>query len=185
MSRRARLPTVARSAPVVAAGLAGAVALSPVLYGAPPALLDGSWVSPPIFWRSSPSGADLLALVTPNPIHPLVRAHRDWHSQRADAASSSTPPRSSLVALAVIGFASWRRAPAERRLVAVTAVLALLALGPFVHVGGVNTHIPGPWALLRYVPVFGLARTPTRFAIVAALALSMLFALRAGRLGRR
>ena len=28
---------------------------------------DGRFVSPPIFWRSSPRGVDLLAFVTPNP----------------------------------------------------------------------------------------------------------------------
>ena len=37
---------------------------------------------------------------------------------------------------------------------------AALALGPFVHVAGLNTYIPGPWALLRYVPVLGMARMP-------------------------
>ena len=44
------------------------------------------------------------------------------------------------------------------------AVFAAMALGPFVHVAGINTYIPGPWAVLRYVPVVGLARSPSRFA---------------------
>ena len=57
-----------------------------------------------------------------------------------------------------------------------TIGFAALALGPFVLVGGVNTYVPGPWALLRYVPVIGLARMPTRFAIVAALGLALLLA---------
>jgi len=52
----------------------------------------------------------------------------------------------------------------------------LLALGPFVYLAGVNTHVPGPWALLRYVPLLGAARTPTRFSIVVALGLAVLFA---------
>ena len=39
-----------------------------------------------------------------------------------------------------------------------------------------NTHVPGPWAFLRYVPVIGLARTPSRFSIVFMLALAVLFA---------
>ena len=57
-----------------------------------------------------------------------------------------------------------------------TIGFALLALGPFVYVGGVNTHIPGPWALLRYVPVVGLARMPSRFAIVATIGIAVLLA---------
>jgi hypothetical protein len=60
--------------------------------------------------------------------------------------------------------------------VAFTAVFVLLSLGPFIHVGGANTFIIGPWALLRYVPVLGMARSPSRFAIVGAMGLSLLFA---------
>ena len=38
-----------------------------------------------------------------------------------------------------------------------------------------NTHVPGPWALLRYVPIVGLARAPTRFGVVVILMVSVLF----------
>ena len=51
-----------------------------------------------------------------------------------------------------------------------------LALGPFIHIAGMNTYIPGPWALLRYVPMLGLARTPARFSVVMMLAVAVLFA---------
>jgi len=57
-----------------------------------------------------------------------------------------------------------------------TVGFALLALGPFLIVGGFDTHIPGPWAFGRYVPIISLARSPARFAIVAALGLAVLFA---------
>jgi hypothetical protein len=52
----------------------------------------------------------------------------------------------------------------------------MLALGPFVRVGEINTSIPGPWALVRYAPIVGLARTPARFAAVVMLGLAILFA---------
>jgi hypothetical protein len=68
---------------------------------------------------------------------------------------------------------------------AVTIGFALLALGPFVYVAGINTHVPGPWALLRYVPVVGLARMPTRFAIVAAIGVSVLMAGALAAIGAR
>ena len=51
-----------------------------------------------------------------------------------------------------------------------------MALGPFIHIGGMNTYIPGPWALLRYAPMLGLARTPARFSVVMMLAVAVLFA---------
>jgi hypothetical protein len=51
-----------------------------------------------------------------------------------------------------------------------------LALGPFIHIAGMNTYNPGPWALLRYVPMLGLARTPARFSVVMMLAVAVLFA---------
>src|SRR5439155_1318396 len=62
---------------------------------------------------------------------------------------------------------------------------ALLALGPFIWIGGVNTRIPTPWALLRYVPVIGFVRSPARFAVVVMMLLSAVFALAVTELRRR
>ena len=59
---------------------------------------------------------------------------------------------------------------------ALAITFGALALGPFVHIAGMNTFVPGPWALLRYVPVLGLARTPARFSVVMMLAVAVLFA---------
>jgi len=56
-----------------------------------------------------------------------------------------------------------------------TGLFTALSLGPFIHVAGVNTALPGPWTFLRYVPLVGMARAPSRFAIVAVLGLSILF----------
>ena len=143
------------------------------------------WVSPPIYWRSSPAGVDLLAFLQPNPSHPLVT----WLAGSAQLAAPTVfvehTASLSLVVLAVVVFGAWRLGLRPAGWVTLTVVFGLLALGPFVHVAGVNTYVPGPWALLRYVPVFGLARSPTRFAIVAALGLTMLFALALAECGRR
>jgi hypothetical protein len=54
-----------------------------------------------------------------------------------------------------------------------------------VHFAGFNTFIPGPWALLRYLPIIGAARTPTRFSVVVALGVAVLFAGALAALGRR
>ena len=83
----------------------------------------------------------------------------------------------SLIAVGVIVSAVCRakyRPPVAW--IAVTIGFGLLALGPFIHVGGINTHVPGPWALLRYAPGLSLTRMPTRFAIVASMGVAVLLA---------
>jgi hypothetical protein len=39
------------------------------------------------------------------------------------------------------------------------------------------THVPGPWALVRYFPIVGAARMPTRLSILVLLGTSMLLAM--------
>jgi hypothetical protein len=55
-----------------------------------------------------------------------------------------------------------------------TGVFVWLALGPFVSVAEQLTYIPTPWAVLRYLPIVGAARMPTRMTILVMLAVSML-----------
>ena len=179
------LPSPRSLRTVVAGACAGAVALSPVLYGASLRVLDGTWVSPPVYWRSSPRGVDLLAFVTPNPSHPLMVWLFGQPQLAAPTVFVEYTASLSLVALAVVVFAIWRLGLRAQGWVTLTVIFTALALGPFVHVAGVNTLVPGPWALLRYAPVFSMTRMPPRFAIVAALGVSMLFALALVQVGRR
>jgi hypothetical protein len=171
---------------VAVAVLACAGPLSPVLYGIGERFVDGRFVSPPIFWRSSPRGVDLLALVTPNPQHPLMRwLFEDPLLLRPTIFVEYTASLS-LVAIGAIAFAMWRAKYRPRvGWVVITVGFALLALGPFVYIAGANTHIPGPWALLRYLPGFGLARMPTRFSIVTSLGVAVLAAGALASIGAR
>jgi hypothetical protein len=176
-------PTVVKALAI--GGLACVGPLSPVLFGLGERIVDGRFVAPPTLWRSSPRGVDLLSLFEFNPNHALARALGD--RQLADgAAFPEYTAALSLVALAVVTFAIWRcryRPPSGWALL--TLGFAALSLGPFVHVAGVNTYVPGPWSLLRYVPLIDAARTPTRFSIVAALGLAILLAGALAALGRR
>jgi hypothetical protein len=138
-----------------------------------------------VFWRSSPRGVDLLAYLVPNPNHPWFGdTTRPWLLPPRTDAFPEFIASFPLVALTVIAVAAWR-GWLPRFWIAFTACFALLSLGPFVYVGGVNTFVPGPWALLRYVPVLNLARSPSRFAVVAALGLALLAAFAAQELWRR
>ncbi len=170
----------------IVAALACAGPMAPVIYGLTDRIAEGRFVSPDIFWRSSPRGVDALAFVTPNPLHPLVKAftidrqvsHPTWFVEYTASFS--------LVALAVIGLAVWRAGYRPRMgWVVITVGFALLAMGPFIYVAGVNTHVPGPWALLRYAPGFGLARMPSRFAIIAVLGAAVLFSGALAAIGER
>lgn len=165
--------------------LACAGPLSPVLYGLGASVVNGRYVSPPTLWRSSPRGVDLLGLFEFNPNHIAARWWND--GQAADGAMFVEYTAAlSLVALAVVGIAMWRGGfRPQAGWVWLTIGFAALSLGPFVHIAGVNTHVPGPWSLLRYAPLIGSARAPTRFSIVAALGLAILLAAALAALGRR
>jgi hypothetical protein len=160
--------------------------MAPVIYGLTDRIVEGRFVTPDVFWRSSPRGVDLLSFVTPNPLHPLVRSltpdpltTRPTHFVEYTASLS-------LVAIAVVAVAMWKaRYRPRTRWLAITIGFALLALGPFLYVAGVNTYIPGPWSVLRYAPGFGLARMPSRFTIVAVLGVAILMAGALAALGER
>lgn len=169
----------------VAGALAGVVALSPTLLAAARRVADGTWVAPPILWRSSPRGVDLLSLLGPSPAHPLWRyVAGDWQIS-APTEFVEFSAGLGVVSLVVVAFAVWRAGLRATPWLAAFAVFAALALGPFVHVAGANTFVPGPWAFLRYVPIVNLTRMPGRFAILACLLLSVLLALALQAIGHR
>lgn len=176
LTARPRLAAVG----VLAAGLLTmALGMGPVLLAYGERLLDGAIENPGVYWRSSPPGVDLLAFVMPNPSHPLFgRPFHDWIVARRPDGFAELTGSLSLVALVVIAVA-WRVAgwrPA-RRWSWMALGFAALAVGPFVHVAGINTYVPGPWAILRYLPVIGLARSPSRFAVVVSLIVAVLLAM--------
>jgi hypothetical protein len=166
------------------AGLVAAVLMSPVLYAVTERILDGRFESPAVHWRSSHPGTDLLAFVVPNPNHPFVpSAFAAWLTSRPNgyAENVASLPLVALMVLLLAWRKGWR---APRLWVGMTAIFGLMALGPFVQVAGVNTHLLGPWALLRYAPIIGLARSPTRFTVIMTLAFAVLLASALAWLGR-
>jgi hypothetical protein len=161
------------------------VLLLPELVGITLRYTSGRLPDTPVYWRSSPRGLDLLAYFVPNPTHAWFGDHtRSWFMPPVPDAFPEFVGAFSLVALALVAVGLWYRL-LPNVWVIFTAAFLWLSLGPFVHVAGVNTNIIGPWALLRYVPVIGMARSPARFAIVAALGLSLLAAFALARLRER
>jgi hypothetical protein len=138
----------------------------------------GDYTAPRILWRSSPPGADLLTLVLGHPLH-LVSG--SWTTSAYEALGIDVMEQSlwvGLVPLALI-FATrteWSRRPAARFCAAIAIVFFLLALGPFLRMGGADTALPLPYAALRYVPGFSNARIPGRAVVMVDLAIAMLTA---------
>ena len=176
-------------------GVAGITALgllAPWLTALWSRVADGAQFNRPVVWRSGVPGADLFALLLPNPKHPLMRPLFQAWFEGLPGGVIENVVSLSLVALAVILAARWRRAARFPAVwVGITIGFAVLALGPILTVGGVNTYVPLPWYVLRHVPLLGAASTPTRFAAVMMLGLTALFGLalagltaRAGRGGR-
>lgn len=168
-----RLPALLRlGAIVVGTCLVG---VAPSVSGIIERYLSGRLPDTTVFWRSSPRGIDLLAYVVPNPLHPWFgKWTKHWFMPPQEDAFPEFIGAFSLVAIAAIAWA-WRRRGLPRFWLWFTGCFACLSLGPFVHVAGFSTLVPGPWALLRYVPLLGMARAPTRFALVAVLGGAVLF----------
>jgi hypothetical protein len=177
--REAWSSTVLRS--VLAGVVVTTVILSPVLYAFGERYWSGQAQMPPTYWRSSPPGVDLVALVMPNPNHPLWgepmrQAIIAW-SRRSDGFPEFVGALP-WVALGVIAFGWWRRGWKVTGIRAPLSLLwVLLALGPFIHIAGVNTLVPTPWTLLRYVPVISLIRSPSRFVVVVTLIVALFFGM--------
>ncbi|MBA3295591.1 MAG: hypothetical protein H0U19_01540 [Acidobacteria bacterium] len=163
---------------VVTVGLTCAVIVAPVLGAMGSRLRErSSWVSPPVLWRSSAPGLDLLTFFLPNPLHPLVAGAFDagLRSSPGGFVENVASIPWTVVLIIALGIAVvGTRLP--RRWVIWTVFFTLLALGPFVTIGGVMTYIPTPWSLVRYVPVVGAARMPQRVAILVMLGMAVLAA---------
>ncbi len=182
-----RLPPARVAGGLIAvAGLTCGVMLSPVLFALRARLSDGGTLHGPVFWRNSPSGVDVLAFFTPNPNQPLFGTlWRDWLTGQPGGYVENVASLT-IVGVVVVAIAVWRyRYRPPSMWLTLTVVFAILALGPFVHVGGANTFVPGPWALLRYVPIVSATRTPARFAVVAMMGFSILFGLALARITSR
>jgi hypothetical protein len=163
-----------------------AAMLSPVLFAMATPKAGRPWRGPNILWRSSAPGVDLAAWLTPNPLHPLWGSGEDSWLARLPNGFDENVASLSLIAVAVIAIAAVRsgfRAP--RVWWVFTGIFACLSLGPFISVAGVNTYVPTPWAVLRYLPIVGAARMPTRMTVLVMLGLSMLFAMAVAHLRNR
>ena len=170
----------------IASGVVAVLLMSPTLYAVGVRVIEGRMPSSPLYWRSSPPGVDLLSFLAPNPNHPLAP-----DALKAAVAAGAGGYVEQVASLSWIGalvmLAAWRFSAFRpgRFWPWLTVAFALLSMGPFLHVAGITTYIPGPWALLRYVPLVGAARMPGRMSVVVMMGFCVLFALALAALTRR
>jgi hypothetical protein len=172
------LPSLRSTALLAPGAVVLAVTLAPTLY---PILASTSSAFPgaaPVVWRNSAPGLDLASYFLPSPFNPLWGTSTlSWFSKQPNGLTENV---ASLPVIALVCYAAAtlaHRRWASLGWLTFTMTFALLSLGPFIVVGGTMTYVPGPWAFLRYLPIVGAARMPTRLAVLAILGASMLLAL--------
>ncbi len=179
---------IARALMVMLASFMAAAA--PVGLRAIELIRRGDYVTQQYFWRSSPQGIDLAALLLGSPFHPVWGAsvQRVYGRLGIDLIESTGWLGVAPLALAAwVVRRHWRSRPAVpsassrpvRQWLFIGAVFFVWALGPHLIVLGANTGMMLPQALLRYVPLVNNARMPGRAMVVAYLALAMLVAFAA------
>jgi hypothetical protein len=152
--------------------------LSPILSATASSVGQRNWISPQIWWRSSAPGVDLLAFFAPNPLHPWFGSLSfGWFSSLPGGFNENVASVPWVAFVTIVGAVLWAGFRPIKGWVVFTGLFAWLALGPFVVVAQQLTYVPTPWALLRYLPIVGAARTPTRFTILLMLGVSMLLAM--------
>jgi hypothetical protein len=173
-----------RTAAIAAATCA--LVLSPVLTVMAANISERPWMGPRTLWRSSAPGLDLLALLVPNPTGILFGwISSGWLSTMPNGFIENVAaiPWTATFTVAVAILYAGLRVPRYWKVF--TAGAAILSLGPFVQIAGWQTYVPTPWAVLRYLPVIGAARMPTRFAILVMLGAAALLAFAVRALRRR
>jgi hypothetical protein len=172
-----------------AAGVAAvscSVFLAPVLSAIGTHFREEEWIAPKVWWRSSAPGVDLLAFLVPNPVGTFFGwVASGWLSRMPDGLYENVASIPWTATFTVVLAVLYRRLKVPRYWAIFTLVMGVLALGPFVHVAGMNTHIPTPWALLRYVPIIGAARMPTRLTVLVMLGAAVLLAFAVREFRRR
>lgn len=169
---------------VLAIGLGFAVVLSPLLVP----MMRAARSTPELhagLEQSIALSADLLAFILPSEMHPLWGP---WAKSIADHFSSTLSERlvfAGFVPLALALFViirGWRQ-NVVKFWTFVTAAFFLLALGPYLHIGGkivaiAGWPIPLPYLLLYHtVPFIGLTRSLSRYDLMVMLGLGVLVAI--------
>jgi hypothetical protein len=147
-------------------------------------VLAGDYVPPPQTWRSGPRGIDLLTIVLGHPLSPLYGESTRAAYSRFGIDMMEQVGWIGIVPVVVIAYAVARRTRLDRaavRWTLVAAFFAIWSLGAYLVVAGLDTGMPLPQALVRFVPFLSNARMPGRAFVMVQLASTLLCAIAATR----
>jgi hypothetical protein len=168
----------------VVAALVCIALLTPVLSASP--FSQRNWINPQILWRNSAPGVDLLSYFMPNPLHPIVGwMSYGWFASQPNGFNENVASIPWVALAVILGGILGARVSPHRGWIIFTCVFGFLALGPFVSIAGRLTYVPTPWAVLRYLPIVGAARMPTRMTILVMLGVSMMLAMAVHEMRKR
>ena len=164
-----------------------ALLAAPLLFALARVVVAGEYSSPRVLWQSSPAGADALTLLLGHPLHVLTGR---WTLSAYQALDIDVMEQSLWLGIVpiVLIAATWRQCrhtPHARLWMIVAVVFFVLSLGPFLRLGGFDTALPLPQAVLRYLPATGNARIPGRAVVMVSLAVGVLTAIALSNLSLR
>ena len=154
-----------------------ALLMAPILVHAVALWRAGQYVTQAYLWRSAPGGIDVAGVVAGNPFNPIwgVWVRRVYDALRMD--TFNDPLWLGIVPLVLLlTRRDWMVVATARRWLLLTLAFLIWALGPFLTVFGVNTGLPLPQILLRFVPVVSNARIPAHAAVMVCLGTAVLLA---------
>lgn len=152
--------------------------IAPLLYWSCQLFMAGDYVTQRVLWRSSPPGIDAVTVLLGHPRHMFTGG---WTQSLYSSLGIDVVEQSGWFGLIplVLFFVSpsvWLRTAGVRVWLVAAIVFFLIALGPFLRVGGFDTGLPLPHAVLRYLPVLSNARIPGRAFVMVQLSVAMLTA---------
>ena len=134
--------------------------------------------------------SDVILAFTPSEMHPIWGKAVSESISRIGPYMPQKPPSERVVflgytALGLAIYAGWRLRTSRQVRFWLFAALAtwVLSLGPVLHFFGksriplIGVTVPLPYELLYQVPLFSVARTPSRITVLTMLAMSVLASL--------
>lgn len=154
------------------------VCVAPLIAAALELWRGGHYVSQTYLWRSAPAGADLATIALGNPFNGIWGAAvMDLYGDLGMNAFAGPLWLGVAPVVLIATRRAWMTNEASRLWVLVTAVFLVWALGPYLLLFGMNTGLPLPQVLLRFLPILSNARIPGHAAIFVALGAAVLLAL--------
>lgn len=127
--------------------------------------------------------ADLLGFFIPSLLHPIFKDYvsQIYLSFTGNVAEYTVFAGYSVILLSLIAFFKVRTKDVRFWMLS-TATFFLLSLGPILHIKGVfstpyegyNLVVALPYAILAQIPIFSIARVPSRWDVMVMLSLAIL-----------